>query len=32
VHFSPTFIVNRLVNANMSSGQTVEEWAKELGL
>ncbi len=32
IHFSPTFSVNRIVNANMSSGQAVEEWAKELGL
>ena len=32
VHFSPTFAVNRVVNNNMSSGQTIEEWAKELGL
>lgn len=31
IHFSPTFAVNRIVNNNMSSGQTVEEWAKELG-
>jgi hypothetical protein len=32
VHFSPTFVVNRIVNNAMSSGQTIEEWAKELGL
>ena len=32
VHVSPTFAVNRIVNNAMSSGQTVEEWAKELGL
>jgi hypothetical protein len=32
VHFSPTFAVNRIVNSNMSSGQTVEDWAKEMGL
>jgi hypothetical protein len=32
IHVSPTFAVNRIVNNNMSSGQTIEEWAKELGL
>ncbi len=32
VHFSPAFVVNRIVNSDMSSGQTVEKWAKELGL
>lgn len=32
VHFSPTFAVNRIVSASMSSGQNVEEWAKEMGL
>jgi protein-disulfide isomerase len=32
VHVSPTFSVNRIVNANMSSGQSVEDWAKEMGL
>ena len=32
VHFSPTFVVNRIVKDSMSSGQTIEEWAKELGL
>ncbi len=32
IHFSPTFVVNRIVNTNMSSGQKIEEWAKELGL
>jgi hypothetical protein len=32
IHFSPTFAVNRIVNPNMSSGQTIEEWAKELGV
>jgi hypothetical protein len=32
VHVSPTFSVNRIVNGNMSSGQSVEEWAKEMGL
>jgi protein-disulfide isomerase len=32
VHVSPTFAVNRIVNNNISSGQTIEEWAKELGL
>jgi hypothetical protein len=32
VHFSPTFAVNRIVNTTMSSRQTVEEWAKEIGL
>jgi protein-disulfide isomerase len=31
VHVSPSFAVNGLVNNAMSSGQTVEEWAKELG-
>lgn len=31
IHFSPTFVVNRIANNNMSSGQTIEEWAKELG-
>ena len=32
VHFSPTFIVNGIVKDSMSSGQSIEEWAKELGL
>jgi hypothetical protein len=32
VHVSPSFAVNRLVNNAMSSGQAVEEWAKELDL
>lgn len=32
IHVSPTFAVNRIINNAMSSGQTVEEWAKELGL
>jgi protein-disulfide isomerase len=32
IHVSPTFAVNGLVNNAMSSGQSVEEWAKELGL
>lgn len=32
VHFSPTFAVNRIVNANMSSGQKIEDWRKELGV
>lgn len=32
VHVSPTFSVNRIINNAMGSGQTVEEWAKELGL
>lgn len=32
VHVSPSFAVNRLINGAMSSGQSVEEWAKELGL
>jgi protein-disulfide isomerase len=32
VHVSPTFAINGLVNNAMSSGQSVEEWAKELGL
>ena len=32
VHFSPTFVVNRIVNNAMSSSQTIEDWAKELGL
>jgi hypothetical protein len=31
VHVSPSFAVNRLINNAMSSGQTVEEWARELG-
>jgi hypothetical protein len=31
VHVSPTFAVNRLINNNMGSGQTIEEWSKELG-
>jgi hypothetical protein len=31
VHVSPTFAVNRLINNAMSSGQSVEEWSKELG-
>ena len=31
VHVSPTFAVNGLVNNAMSSGQTIEEWSKELG-
>jgi hypothetical protein len=32
VHVSPTFAVNGLINPAMSSGQTIEEWSKELGL
>ena len=32
VHVSPTFAVNRIINNNLSSGQMIEEWAKELGL
>ena len=32
IHFSPTFAINGIVNNAMSSGQTIEEWAKELGL
>jgi hypothetical protein len=32
VHVSPTFAVNRIVNNSMGSGQSIEEWAKELGL
>jgi hypothetical protein len=32
VHISPTFAVNRLINNTMSSGQSIEEWSKELGL
>lgn len=32
VHVSPTFLVNRIVNGTMSSGQSAEEWAKEMGL
>ncbi len=32
IHVSPTFVVNRIVNNNMSSGQKIEDWAKELGL
>jgi hypothetical protein len=31
VHVSPTFAVNRLINNNMGSGQSIEEWFKELG-
>ena len=31
VHVSPTFAVNRLISNNMSSGQSIEEWSKELG-
>jgi hypothetical protein len=31
VHVSPTFAVNRVINNAMSSGQSVEEWSKELG-
>ena len=31
VHVSPTFAVNGLVSNAISSGQTIEEWAKELG-
>lgn len=31
VHFSPTFLVNGIARDSMSSGQTIEEWAKELG-
>ena len=31
IHVSPTFAVNRIVNNSMGSGQTIEEWAKELG-
>jgi hypothetical protein len=32
VHVSPSFAINRLVNNGMSSGQSIEEWSKELGL
>jgi hypothetical protein len=32
VHVSPTFAVNRLINTAMSSGQSIEEWAKQLDL
>ena len=32
VHVSPTFAINRLINNNMGSGQTIEEWSKELGV
>ena len=32
IHVSPTFSVNRIVNNTMGSGQTIEEWAKELGV
>ena len=32
VHVSPTFLVNRIVNTTMCSGQAIEEWAKEMGL
>lgn len=28
IHFSPTFAINGLVDPNMSSGQTIDEWAK----
>lgn len=31
VHSSPSFVVDGLVNAEMSSGQTIEEWARILG-
>jgi hypothetical protein len=31
VHVSPTFAVNRILSASMGSGQSVEEWSKELG-
>lgn len=31
IHVSPTFAVNRIVNPNMSSGQSIEEWGKQLG-
>jgi hypothetical protein len=31
VHVSPSFAINRLINNAMSSGQTVEEWARRLG-
>ncbi|MGE8942084.1 DsbA family protein [Leptospira interrogans] len=30
IHFSPTFMINGLIEPNMSSGQTVEEWANVL--
>ena len=30
IHVSPTFMINGLVEPNMSSGQTIEEWAKLL--
>ncbi|MGE0522196.1 MAG: DsbA family protein [Variibacter sp.] len=30
IHFSPTFMVNGLVEPAMSSGQTIEEWTKIL--
>ena len=30
IHFSPTFMINGLIEPNMSSGQTVEEWANLL--
>jgi hypothetical protein len=32
VHVSPSFAVNRLINNSMNSGQSIEEWSKELGL
>jgi protein-disulfide isomerase len=32
IHFSPTFSVGGIVNNNMSSGQSVDEWRNELGL
>jgi hypothetical protein len=31
VHVSPTFAVNRIINNAMGSGQSIEEWCKELG-
>ena len=30
IHVSPTFMINGLVEPNMSSGQSIEEWAKLL--
>jgi hypothetical protein len=30
IHVSPTFMINGLVEPNMSSGQTVEEWSELL--
>lgn len=32
IHVSPTFMVDGLVNASLSSGDTIETWAKAAGL